>query len=591
MPSVFVPGPSVRPNFGSPSTYLNLLQKTIQGFGDRRIASEKVTADKLFRDQTLAQSDRKQDFVEGADARTELKRVNELARDNEKTNTVQGMAEGLQFAGGDRFTGFESILSQDPTYAGLDDAGKLAARNKFINNNPSALTPPKQFGEQLAQQLAGSGLFTGAEIKQQVSDQIKQRYPTADPSIIKSLLAKPDFKISNSGTGTSSSRRGGSVSLLSGQTNQPNKDEQVNAEFESLGLTDKRTKETFGVQHDDINIPIVGSLFGKRNVTQQNYNKALSALERDGHSVSSSIAALRSVIDGNLETDINLDKLTGDQLKALGSLAEQNEAQQTQIFNKRGGGISDAGQSSTGSPADIVNQVEQFNQKLLSRLTPSADSDAQVVKSFLASLGGASHGIKSRGGLQTLPGKAGDNQGAEILTPKVAPGGPPAVDEAVKADQIGLLQQQIAQQQANNSTPEPSGSAGLDQLIANNKEAEFPNIGVPQGAEKIFNNVSEFVQKGNPVPAVKKLFESLTPPGPGVLDPRSQPEPTAREQAASRQTEVDNLSPSQRSNALREARKLSKSGTISVADADGEGGSADEALIIAYIKYLEGQPG
>ena len=97
-----------------------------------------------------------------------------------------------------------------------------------------------------------------------------------------------------------------------------------------------------------------------------------------------------------------------------------------------------------------------------------------------------------------------------------------------------------------------------------------------------------FVDKAR-LSAVKKLFESLTPAGPGVLDPRSQPGPTGRQQAASRQAEVDNLSPSQKTNALREARKLSKEGTINVSDADGEGGSADEALIIAYIKYLEGQ--
>ena len=298
-PQFFVPGPSVRPNFGSPATFINQISKTLSGFGERQVAEDKVKADKLFREQTLAQADRKQDFLEGADARTELKRVAELARDNEKTQTIQGMAEGLQFAGGDRFTGFESILSQDPTYAALDDAGKLAARNKFIKNNPSALTPPKQFGEDLAAQLGGSGLFTGAEIKQAVSDQIKQRYPTADPSIIKSLLAKPEFKIGDS-TGSRSGSRSGSVSLLSGQTNQPNKTEQVNSEFESLGLTDKKTATTLGIEHDDTEIPIFGPIFGKRNVTQQNYNQALAALEREGNSVSSSIAALRSVIDGNL---------------------------------------------------------------------------------------------------------------------------------------------------------------------------------------------------------------------------------------------------------------------------------------------------
>lgn len=567
-PQFFVPGPSVRPNFGSPATFINQISKTLSGFGERQVAEDKVKADKLFREQTLAQADRKQDFLEGADARTELKRVAELARDNEKTQTIQGMAEGLQFAGGDRFTGFESILSQDPTYAALDDAGKLAARNKFIKNNPSALTPPKQFGEDLAAQLGGSGLFTGAEIKQAVSDQIKQRYPTADPSIIKSLLAKPEFKIGDS-TGSRSGSRSGSVSLLSGQTNQPNKTEQVNSEFESLGLTDKKTATTLGVEHDDIEIPIFGKIFGKRNVTQQNYNQALAALEREGNSVSSSIAALRSVIDGNLETDVDLGKLSGKQLKSLSALAKKNEAQQTQIFNKRGGGISDAGQSSTGSPADIVNQVQQFNQRLLSSLTPSADSDAQVISSFLDSLGSAPHGVKSRGtgNLQTSPGKAGDNQGAgkKILTPEVAPAPAPEVDPE--------LEKLVAAKQAE---PTP---------------AEFPNIGVPRGIEATANSVSDFIQNANPVPAIGKLFENLTPPGPGILDPRSAPKPDETQLRAARQAQVDGLSSTDRTDALRHAKLLSKEGKIGIGDADGEGTNREEALLIAYFKYIEGQPG
>jgi hypothetical protein len=186
----------------------------------------------------------------------------------------------------------------------------------------------------------------------------------------------------------------------------------VNAEFESLGLTDKRTASTFGITHDDAGLP-----FGKPNVTQQNYNQILAKMERRGVSTPASIAALRSAIDGNLESEIDFSKPTKAQLDSLVTIAEANERQQTQVFNKKGGDISNAGQAAAGgrilTPSDAVAAASKHNQALLSRLTPGALSDQDVVSSFLDQLGAAAPA-------QTTSRQGGD-QGGQVLAPAVTP--------------------------------------------------------------------------------------------------------------------------------------------------------------------------
>lgn len=402
----FVPGPSVRPNFGSPATFIDQISKTLAAFGTRQVAADKVKADKLFRDQTLAQADRKQDFLEGAGGRTELLRVEALARDADKFQTVQDFAKGAQFAGGDRFTSFESELAKDPRYAALDDAGKLAARNKFIQNNPSALTAPKRFAEILTSGLAATGKFTGAELEAAVAKEVAERYPTADPAIIKSLLAKPEFKIgSGTGTGTGSTRGGATFGLLNDPTNPA-----------ARGTVVDRISSIFEL--DDTPTTLPGFLGGGRldagdlDPTKQDISVAVGLLSTKGvNSPTAQEAALNIAFNADGTIKEEFDWRTPAGLAKLTAAGLKSQETEERIFNKRGGDISNLGQAAGGnSAADVIKQVEKFNAGLFARLTPRAQSDSQVVSAFLDSLGSAAGPI-------TDTSRQGDQRGE--VTPAV----------------------------------------------------------------------------------------------------------------------------------------------------------------------------
>lgn len=406
----FVPGPSVRPNFGSPAEFIAMLQKTAEGFGNRRVAADKVVADKLFRDQTLAQKQSEIDFTQAAPERKELLRVEALARDADKFQTVQDFAKGAEFAGADRFTGFDEELNKDPRFAGLDDAGKLAAKNEFILKNPSALTSPKRFAEILTSGLSATGKFTGAELESAVAKEVAERYPTADPAIIKSILAKPEFKIgSGTGAGAGSTRGGASFGLLNDPTNP-----------DARGTVVDRISSTFNLSDRPTTVPgIIPFIGGKRidpgdlDPSKQDISVAVGLLSTKGvNSPTAQEAALNIAFNADGTIKEGFDWRTPAGLKKLTAAGLKSQETEERIFNKRGGDVSNLGQAAGGnSAADIVKQVEKFNAGLLARLTPRAQSDSQVVSAFLDSLGATAAPT-------TDTPRQGD-EGGRILTPEV----------------------------------------------------------------------------------------------------------------------------------------------------------------------------
>jgi hypothetical protein len=566
MPKVFVPGPSVNPNLiGSPSSFLSNIGSIANSRRQARIAEERAETDKLFKQGQADRSQQQLDFTLAAPERAEALRVANLEREADKFQTVQDHAKGAQFMGGDRFTGFEDELAKDPRYNQLDDAGKLAARNEFILKNPTALTPPKQFRETLEAGLAATGKFTGPEIQAYVAAEMAERYPTADKDLVKAQILSPKDFNTNIFGGGSGTRRAGSNSFdfVSDPVSQKSKNDLLNEEFEILELNKATQGTTLGRPSELASLPGVGKFFS-HNVTKQNYAKAVSKLEGEGLSTPEAIAVLRQEIDGDLESSVDFNNISDADLTRLVENAEGVKAQQTQIFNKKGGDISAAGQATGGavlSPIDAANAAAVYNERLLSGLTPQALSDADVVTSFLNNLGAAQPAVPPVDNTR----QGGNQGGSDVVIPEVAP---PVV------------------------TPQP-------QPIAQPAEAEF-QIGGQVPAERILQEAltpENLLGNLNPVvrgtlsgvkevaPQVKKLFESLTPPaGRGILSPTPEQTPRQATQAA-----VESLSGPERTQALSAARQLASQGVISIADADGQGNSREEALLIAYLKHIEGQ--
>lgn len=559
-PRIFVPGPSVNPNIGTPAQFISLIDDTIKSNRRARVADERTQQDKIFRQQTADLNARKQDFLEAAPERAELLRVDALARDNEKSQLVANMSEGLQYAGGDRFTTLEEDLMKDPRYAQLDEAGRLSARNNYINSNPSALTDPTKFGNELRQSLAATGKFTGAEVDAAVAGEISRRYPTADPDIIKSMLAKPKDFIGSGGSTVNIDGKlfsttkplSGSNSLITGAGGPDDRQTVLDRQSELRGLSNNPSTLPDILGGGRLEIP-----GGNLDVSKQDLSNMIGILATEGINSPTAVeAALGKAFTDNNDLKGAYDYRTDAGKNKL--IAEARKAQETEERRKGGGTSQVGGAAGIFTPADAVAAAKTYNSGLLSTLTPQALSNAEVASTFLNSLGAA----------QAAPNttrQGSDGGGAPVVTPEVVPTPVPvpAVADAVNPEaefQIGgPVQEQVAVDRIFNLIQE--GAQGLQDST-------------PAGILK--NAVTEGV------PAAQKLFESLTPPGPGVLDSGPAPSPQAQ-----RQTAVDNLTSSQRSEALKKARALSKKGQLGLAD--GEGRNRDDSLLIAYFQYLEGQ--
>ena len=573
MPKVFVPGPSVNPNLiGSPSSFLSNIGSIANSRRQARIAEERSETDKLFKQGQADRAQQQLDFTLAAPERAEALRVANLEREADKFQTVQDHAKGAQFMGGDRFTGFEDELAKDPRYNQLDDAGKLAARNEFILKNPTALTPPKQFRETLEAGLAATGKFTGDEIQAYVAAEMAERYPTADKDLVKAQILSPkdllasgnqNITIGSDGKIFSTGRGGrGGAKLINDPSSQAQRDEVVDSIAGGFAVAEKTGHLPWFLGGARLEIP-----GGGLNMSKQDIEGIVGIMATEGGIVSPT--AMQNVLvpgialtsKGELKEDYDYRTEPGKQ--KLIAAAKKALATEERLLTK-GGDISAAGQATGGaifSPVDAANAAAQYNETLLSGLTPQALSDADVVTSFLNNLGAAQPAVPPVDNTR----QGGNQGGSDVVIPEVAP---PVV------------------------TPQP-------QPIAQPAEAEF-QIGGQVPAERILQEAltpENLLGNINPVvrgtiagvkqvaPQVKKLFESLTPAaGRGILSPTPEQTPRQATQAA-----VESLSGPERTQALSAARQLASQGVISIADADGQGNSREEALLIAYLKHIEGQ--
>jgi hypothetical protein len=596
-PRIFVPGPSVNPNLiGSPSSFLSNIGNIANSRRQARIAEERTETDKLFKQGQADRAQQQLDFTLAAPERAEELRVANLEREADKFQTVQDHAKGAQFVGGDRFTGFEDELAKDPRYNQLDAAGKLAARNEFILKNPTALTPPKQFRETLEAGLAATGKFTGDEIQAYVAAEMAERYPTADKDLVKAQILSPkdllasgnqNITIGSDGKIFSTGRGGrGGAKLINDPSSQAQRDEVVDSIAGGFAVAEKTGHLPWFLGGARLEIP-----GGGLNMSKQDIEGIVGIMATEGGIVSPT--AMQNVLvpgialtsKGELKEDYDYRTEPGKQ--KLIAAAKKSQATEERLLTK-GGDISAAGQATGGaifSPVDAANAAAQYNETLLSGLTPQALSDADVVTSFLNTLGAAQPAVPPVDNTR----QGGNQGGSDVVTPEVAP--PAAVVDPQQAAIAAAAQAEddaIFSHITNQATPTPQTATNAP-LIGGQVPAER----ILQEAltpENLLGNINPLVRGTiagvkEVAPQVKKLFESLTPPaGRGILS--SAPEQTPRQAT---QAAVESLSGPERTQALSAARQLASQGVISIADADGQGNSREEALLIAYLKHIEGQ--
>lgn len=605
-PRIFVPGPSVRPVFGNPAQYIKGIGDTIEGFDRRRIMDERTAADKLFKEQTTALNERKQDFVESAPERDEALRLQNLERDADKFKTVLNYAEGAQYAGGDRLaeSNIDGLLGQDPRYQKLDDAGKLAARNKYILDNPSLMTDPREFAKTLTAGLTQSGKFTGDEIRTAVAQQVAERYPTGDKDLVKAQLRDPkdylgsgttnNVTVGSDGRIFSTGGSRGRPKLINDPSSQAQRDEVVDSIASGFAVAEKTGHLPWFLGGGRLEIP-----GGNLNISKQDIEGMVGIMATEGGIVSPT--AMQNVLvpgialtsKGELKEDY--DYRTGPGKQKLIAAAKKAQATEERLLTA-GGDISAAGQAAGGrifSLADATNAANKHNEALLSTLTPQALSDEGIVSSFLDSLGG-----------QTQPGKVAPPSEGGVTTPQAdAPILPAAATAAVDPVQAEYLRQA----QIDGGSPNAPASLGSTDAPVFDVGGDVPEervrdniLGLIESATpptphaiagNIFNTVAENAPKvfDTATTAASDLAESLTAPGrsevTGVdIDERMTPTPGESAE------DLSNVDLEDRSAALVEAKKLLQEGKISYDDAGrGTGGTLNDKLLIAYRKYLEGK--
>jgi len=544
-PRIFVQGPSVNPSIGTPAQFLTGIQRTIGNRKADKRAKEQLEQQKIFQNKGLQQRQDQLDFNLAAPERAEQLRVDALARDVDRTQTIENYAKGAQFAGGDRFTGLEDQLMKDQRYASLDDAGKLAARNEYILNNPTALTDPKTFANTLRSGLTASGKFTGAEVDAAVAAQVAQRYPTADKDLIKSQLLSPKDLIPT-GSNTNNFRIGadGTVKSTSGSfANESDSTDPV-----ATGEIIDRLQDTFKFpDSESISDSIFGD-FGQHDATKQSVSQAMGFLAANGVvSPTAQENALRlaftSQADATVKDDFNWNTEKG-RTKLLEEATKIQNAERAKFNKKTGGDLSQSGQAGAGrifTPSDAVNAAALHNERLLSRTVPKNLSDTQVLESFLNRLGPAPGAVAPD---TTRQGVVSPGDGAQVAPPPAAVL-PPAQTNTLPPEALGL--QNLTDVTGGDTLPAPTVGPVVQQQVG----GQAPEEVVMQQLRAALENTPAGMlasSNANAANEVGKLLSNMAPAaGNNILTPPKRKPAAQAEKDLSRvadvQAELDDLPP------------------------------------------------
>jgi hypothetical protein len=468
MPSVFVQGPSVRPNFGTPEQFISNITDSVEGFGRRRLfadrtdATAKAAADKLELEQ------RKQTFTEGAPQRAADLKIFNRAEDNKRAKAEQAIIDG---SGG---SFIDPFLSNPETKAYFDSQGinDPAEQRKIVEqlakDKKSAFNDPTKLGDQVYQGvLDANGTATEAEAARKRA--IAGSFATMPTDLAKALFAKH----SAGGAAKSSifggkNKAGGSTTPLSAIPGQSNVTEARKEFFDTYDVeggrltipgTDIRFTDAFDhdVTKDDV-ISLEGEF----------------ATELRPEIVHQTLGSIMESGDGTSKFDIRKGRMTPEQRADFLALGQQIEAKSNQA---RGAG----GIFGNASLADIqayekaqFDSVNAHNLDVAGRTTPQAADFATRLAALRSSQGGVAPQIDPRQG--------GNQGGAPVVAPGVTGDGGQGTADDFQPIIDGVRPGPVNDSQAG------SGSDTLDALLAPAAAApvQEQETGAPGTGDSIF---------------------------------------------------------------------------------------------------------
>lgn len=476
MPRIFVPGPSVNPNFGSPSSFLANIQSLANSRRADRRASNELEQTRIFRQSQQELNERKQDFDEEASDRVRAEALFQREQSNARALSELGVIDAAGGSRVDPFLANEQTQKLFAEHGITDPAAQRTAVETFAGDNKALFSDPKVLSDTVYRGvLANKG--TQAEATAAASRAVTKLFPTLDKDLAKSLLVKQTAGGSNKlFSGTTGSSKGSSTPLSG-----------IPAQIQLNDLT-KQFIEDYNIT-DEFQIP--GTDFrpldrGDHNLTPADVRglQANFAKELRPETVLRALASLSDSSDGTSKIDPR--KLTKDQRADFLLVGQAIEAKANE---PRGGGGTLAGLSLNEIAAlqkQSFDQTAEFNTNVIGRTSPQASTFEDRLSAFRTSLG-----------TPDTTRQGGNSGGDTVVTPEVAAG------------------------------VEATGSSTLDNLISPAPEvaasqtvqgpAEF-NVGVPAGAEKVFNDTTNTISHISSAPgtAVGKLFESLTIPNSGI---------------------------------------------------------------------------
>ena len=579
MPRVFVPGPSVNVNFGSPATYLKNLQDTIKGFHTRGVDKERAESLKLFRDETLKQAADKQAFAEGEPDRKRAEKLFERTQLNLRAREQQAAIESSGFRKIDTFLA-NPVTQEDFAKRGITDPDAQRAEvTAFAKKNKKLFSDPNVIGDQAYKKII-EGNGTLAEANAARTAAINSEFTSLDSDLAKALLIKHGSGGSASSvgkllTGTS----GKSGSLLQGIPSQLDTEKLRDITTSRINIEGDRGNFIDSLLGSYVGNPEQDFLdFGDKDLDQANIDTLVGEFGTDFRN-ESILGALRSISDPK---DGTIPQDTWRDLQDSESTIYKDFKTNAQKFETKANearGVTGGTPGITGVDDLIKFQKAQFdrinahNRDIISRTAASANTFEERLAAFRSSLGQPSSATAP---LDTPPtcGQGDDT----AVVPKIAPGG--------DFDDVN----------ADNSAVPDTGSAGLNELLSapqtvpapadNRIFTGNPNVGGAGPAALLAERAAETAAT-----EASEAEAAATAQASKVGDDQRKTA-KAREEKEIADNANDNrisarissMSKSERKIWLDRAKKALKSGEISSFDLTGMRGNHDDNLIELLIR-------
>ncbi len=393
------------------------LSTLAQQLNQQRVGRQQDERQNLLREQF--------EFNKGADARAEQKAQRERERIGLLAQEAMGMAKGLQYGGEEEFFAqpeVQKALLSTPEYQNLDKAGQTKARSDFLLKNPGIFMSPQNFGDQLGQTLAASGNYSYEDINKIVDNEVSKRYPSLSPEIGKKLLDTGKGKGTNlniSVPGASGTRgAGGSYAQVSGSPDQMDTQTLYQNFVENYGIPKGGAFEFAGVRWGDYNL-----LGGKRDITGQDVLQYMSAMKKEGVPEYAALDELGSWLDQDADIDFNIHEIgqakNKARLAAMKQGAMDRVAAQERVMNRKTGQVGTGGGSAVADALLTHTLRDNYNNQILSRMSPQGATRDEILQQFIGSLGGQYNPDQPLLGNRTAP--APDATPAPVAAPAPAP--------------------------------------------------------------------------------------------------------------------------------------------------------------------------